>query len=307
MPEKKPLFILICVVAAVIAVLVITLIATSLKRIETKEVGIRYDNVAKELGKETEYEGLHNGPPGFYFIIFPSVYETMQFNDITCLNKDGIIIELDVSYQFKANPKHLLSLIKQFVDFDGYKKVLLASGKAAVHDTCAAFTTQGFQTDRGRFQETLREIMRDYCNRFHCELSDLQVNNVKRPNDYENAVKDKEAAKENIKVATNERPRQILQAQTVLEKAYKEAEILINAAKSNVQILNNKATNEAQALKYLYDKDLEIYIKVKNSQNLSNEGLISYIGIRAIANAKNDVNLAMQSPARTSYPAINDP
>lgn len=82
--------------------------------------------------------------------------------------------------------------------------------------------------------------MRDYCNSFHCELSDLQVNNVKRPNDYENAVKDKEAAKENIKVAMNERPRQILQAQTELEKAYKEAEILINAAKSNVQILNNK-------------------------------------------------------------------
>jgi len=68
-----------------------------------------------------------------------------------------------------------------------------------------------------------------------------------------------------------------------------------------------RAKNEAKALEFVYSKDLEVYQKVKSSQNLTNEGLISYISIRAIASAKNDVNIAIQSPARVSFPAITDP
>jgi hypothetical protein len=91
------------------------------------------------------------------------------------LNRDGVEIRLDVSYQFKANPNHIRTLVEQFQDFRGYKTVLKASGKSAVHDACAGFATTEFQTDRGRFQESLREIMRHYCESLYCELNDLQV------------------------------------------------------------------------------------------------------------------------------------
>ena len=105
---------------------------------------------------------------------------------------------------------------------------------------------------------------------------------MERPVEYEKAVREKEAAKENIKLAINERPREILQAETDLEKVYKEAEILLKAAASNVVILNSRlewhyinfkrnvsvlfvynlylfifrAKNEAKALEFLYKKDL---------------------------------------------------
>ncbi len=62
-------------------------------------VAIRYDNLAKVLGKVAEYEGLHSGPPGFYFIIFPSIYETMEFNDITvCILDTFLSIRLIYNY-----------------------------------------------------------------------------------------------------------------------------------------------------------------------------------------------------------------
>lgn len=292
--------------AGVIGILIIILISVSLKKLASNELGIAYDNIAKKLGTEVQYEGLHSGPPGFSFIIFPSVYETMEFRDITCLNKDGVIIDLEVSYQFKANGKYLRTLVEQFKDFNGYKKILQASGKSAIHDSCANFSTTEFQTDRGRYQESLREIMRKYCNSLHCELNDLQVNKVQRPYEFENAVKEKEAAKENIKVATNERPRKLLQAQTELEQATKQADIIMNNAKTQAKILNNKAKTEAKSLTFQYTKDLEIYKNVKQSQGLDNEALISYIGVRAIANSKHDVNLAMQSPAKTSFASITE-
>jgi len=292
------------IICGIIGLTILILIATSIEKLASNELGLKYDTIAKSLGTEVQGEGLHFGPPGFMFIIFPSVYETMEFRDITCLNKDGVIIELEVSYQFKANGKYMHQLIKQFKDFDGYKRILQASGKSAVHDSCANFSTTEFQTDRGKYQESLREIMRTYCNSLYCELNDLQVNKVQRPIEFETAVKEKEAAKENIKVALNERPRKILQAQTELEQATKQAEIIMNNAQTQAKILKNKAETEAKALKFQYEKDLEVYKNVKESQGLDNEALISYIGVRAIANSHNEVNIAMKSPAKTSYSSV---
>ena len=132
------------------------------------------------------------------------------------------------------------TLVDQFKDFEGYKKVLLASGKSAVHDSCANFSTTEFQTDRGKYQESLREIMRKYCESLYCELNDLQVNSVQRPTAFETAVKDKEAAKENIRVAENERPRLLLQAETELEQAKKQAEIILSNANTQAKIYQLK-------------------------------------------------------------------
>jgi hypothetical protein len=88
-------------------------------------VGIQYNTISKKLGHSVDREGLNFGTVGFTYIIFPSIYNTMEFSDITvtiykynknytkiilnyfifikkCLNKDGVVIEIEVSYQFKA-------------------------------------------------------------------------------------------------------------------------------------------------------------------------------------------------------------
>ncbi len=67
-----------------------------------------------------------------------------------------------------------------------------------------------------------------------------------------------------------------------------------------------RADAEAQIIKKQYSTDLKIYQQIKSSQGLDNEALLSYLAIRAISESKNEVNLAMKSPARTSYPSITD-
>ena len=82
--------------------------------------------------------------------------------------------------------------------------------------------------------------MRKYCEDLYCELNDLQVNNVQRPILFESAVKDKEAAKENIRIAENERPRLILQAETEYEQARKQYDIIINSGTTQARIIQTK-------------------------------------------------------------------
>ena len=57
-------------------------------------VGLQYDNIAKKLDTTAKTEGLHLGPPGFSFIIFPSVFQTLRFKDIT------VSVEINLSKLF---------------------------------------------------------------------------------------------------------------------------------------------------------------------------------------------------------------
>jgi hypothetical protein len=123
---------------------------------------------------------------------------------------------------------------------------------------------------------------------------------------------------ENIRVAENERPRLILQAQTEYEQSIKQYEIIINNGTTTARIIKTRlvwlkkyflfhynylfyllrAEADAQIIKKQYSTDLNIYKQIKAAQGLDNEALLSYLAVK--------VNFAMKSPARTSYQSITD-
>ncbi|CAF4582413.1 unnamed protein product, partial [Rotaria sp. Silwood2] len=130
-------FVLVSVGIALSLITAISLIIASLGRLNTDQIAISYNTISKKLGRTTQAAGLHLNTPGFRFIIFPSVFTSMEFDDISCLNHDGVSINLDATLQFQADPNNLYDIVVQFKDFEGYKRILYATGRAAVHDTCA--------------------------------------------------------------------------------------------------------------------------------------------------------------------------
>ena len=67
-----------------------------------------------------------------------------------------------------------------------------------------------------------------------------------------------------------------------------------------------RAEAEAKIIGKQYATDLNLYKQIKNSQSLDSEALISFLSVKAISQSSNEVNLAMKSPAHTSYPSITD-
>ncbi|CAF3593680.1 unnamed protein product [Adineta steineri] len=277
---------------------IVSLLIASMGRLNTDQIAISYNMISKKLSRDVQASGLHLNAPGFKFIIFPSVFTSMEFDDISCLNHDGVSINLDVTLQFQADPKHLYDIVLQFKDFEGYKKILYATGRAAVHDTCAHFNTTAFQSMRGYFQVKLLEEMKGTFSPFYAILRDLQVNNVRRPGDFETAVKDKEAAKENIKIAENERPKLLTQARTEYQKALKQAQIIKERADTDSNIILNQADAEAQAVRTRYTLETDTYAELKRKMQLSVESLLNYMAIRVIGSSKNDVYINLKSPAQ---------
>lgn len=298
----KPQIVVGLIVAAAIVIMIIVLVAVSLKKLASDQIGIAYDTINKDLSSETKTEGLHNGPPGFEFIIFPSVFKTLSFH-LDCLNKDGVIINLDVTYQYKAKPRYLRDIIMDFKDFDGYKAVLEHVGESALHEACSYFDTAQFQSERGKFQEKVRHKVEEKYENLHANITDLQVNNIARPGAYESAIRSKERAREDIQVAKNERPRLLTEAETLKKEANTTAQIIIDKAESQARILQAKADAEATAIQEQYQREADAYKEILSADGLgfSVEGFISYMGTRVISSAKNPVYVGLQSPAKSSY------
>ncbi|CAG2252236.1 unnamed protein product [Mytilus edulis] len=277
-------------------------------------VGIKYDTFQRDLGTETLREGLHQGPPGYEFIIFPSTYKSLTFDDLECLNKDGVKISLDVTYQYKVKSSKLRAVIIHFRNVDGYTNVLRNAGRSALHESCSYFNTSQFQAERAIFQEKVQEQIELRYEELHAIITDLQVpgsdaqikivSNIDRPSEYESAIRSKERAREDIQVANNERPRLLTEATTKLREAETQAKIIIDKAESDARILANKAHTEAQAIIAQYEKESEAYKQIVDATGLafSIEGFISYLGVRVIADATNPVYIGLDSPAKTVYP-----
>lgn len=87
-------------------------------------VGLSYDPNQRNLGSEAMREGLHFGAPGFKFIIFSSVFKSISYTSVTCLNKDGLVIELDVEFQYRVDANYLRKIVLEFRDADNYEKVV---------------------------------------------------------------------------------------------------------------------------------------------------------------------------------------
>jgi len=291
------------VIVVAILVLIIALVASSLEKLSSKEVGLQYDTIQKDLEPKVFTEGLHLGPVGFEFIIFPNIYTTMEFVNLECINKDGVKIDVDVTYQYRVQMQYLKEVVMNFKDFEGYQEVLKAVGVSSLHEACSYFNTTEFQANRGEFQDRLANILKTRYSTLKCDVEDLQVNNIQRPEEYENAIRSKERAKEDIQVALEERPRLVTEANTGLREAESEAKIISDKAESAARIRTNLAEKEAEAIIAQYNKEAEAYESIMGAQGLgfTPEGFISYMGVRVIADAKNPVYIGLDSPAKASY------
>jgi len=285
-----------CTIA--VPVIIIALIVSSLGRLQTHEVGIIYDTIWKKLGDDVFNEGLHLGPPGFMWIIFPSIFKTIQFPDVTAISKDGASIQLDISYQYRVRPQKLREIITQFQDHGTFRKFLEVIGEAVVQDSVAYFNTSQLMSSRAEFQDKVRSEIRQQHGRMNCDVADIQVENIRLPRVYESSVRDKEAARENIEVARSEEPRLITQALTEKREAETEASITLDKALTNARIRLTESDRQADAITHQFLKDTESLVNIKSDLGLTTASLISYMTSRAIARNQNSVYVGLPAPGK---------
>ena len=170
-----------------------------------------------------------------------------------------------------------------------------------VYSVCGQFGTEQFQSERSTIEAAVRTGLQNAMLQFYGEVASVQIGDISRPSTFEQAVRRKETARENVEVARNEKMRRIIQANTTLLETMTQADIILDRARTDAAIVLARAQTEAQAVLDEFAAELDTFTTIMRASNLTVEGLLSYIGSRVIEDAGDEVFANMDHPAKPSY------
>ncbi|KAL7537554.1 hypothetical protein ACHAXR_010242 [Thalassiosira sp. AJA248-18] len=296
-----------CALAFVIACVIIGLLAASLKKVPSTEMGVQYNIHKKQLEDATKSGGLFVGPPGFRFIKFPSTFITVDLNDRTCVSNDGLLVVFSVTFQYQMTAANVYSAIIKYRNYHKWASMVEQAGISAIHHSCAEFMVTEFQNKRGVIQLSMEDNLKLKLQGneatgeegVNAVAVSLQLTYVGLPVEYSNAVAEKQAAEEDISLAIAQRRQETTKANTELLKAKEEARKIKDTANNEAEVLLTEARLKAEETLYSFEKEAQALVEVKETLNLTSEGVLAYLSNRLLSEATN-LKVITGEPAKLS-------
>ena len=285
----------------------IIILAKSLNRVDSTEYGVLYNQRRKTLSDEARSGGLHIGPPDYEFIKFPSTYITVDLPEGICVSKDGLRVSFTVTFQYQLPNEWILTVVRKYRDYDKWSDIVEAAGTSAVQHTCSDFNIADFQKQRGVIQSSMEDNLRlklegakeDGSDGVYARAISLQLRNIDLPEEYQEAVAEKQRAAEDIELAKNQRTQETTKAQTELLKANEEARKIMDTATHDAELLVTEAGLKANETIYAYETEAGSILSAKTSLNLSTEGVLAYMANQLYARAPH-LKVSAGEPAKLS-------
>ena len=145
-------------------------------------------------------------PPFPGLVLWPQreqevLFERKALGLITCNSRDGLRVVLDVSFQYKIPENRVFDLSMKYKDFSTYSKLVESVARANIQHSCGEFTAENFQTLRNDVANTISVALKNELEvKLSSFVSQTQLRNIARPTEYDNAVRDKENALNEIKL-----------------------------------------------------------------------------------------------------------
>jgi len=296
------------IVAVLAIVLFTTLIAESILVVQNDEIALIYNNVSREFDRNQTplQQGRYAVQTGQSFFIFKRVFVLLKLegsDGVTCLTKDGLSLDLEVTFQYRLRQDELVTMIST-LDAD-YQNVITLVAMAAIRDSCGNFSSVEFYYNRGAVQDDMNSRVVTRLDNIYCDGGLLQLVNVEFADDFSNAVQSTQAAIQDVTQAQNERQQLLVEAQTEVLQSLQYADITITNANAEAEVILANAEAEAMSINATLDAQLEVYQSISFTLGLSGEALINYIAIQTLSNSENQVTLAIESPAAFSFPVNN--
>lgn len=304
-PRKKYYVCSFCV----LLIVSIILIAVSFRKVASTELGVEYDVWAKTLDDAAKTGGLHAGPPGYRFIKFPSTQITAEIAD-TCVSRDGLRVNFDVSYQFLMPALWIVPAVRKYRDFTKWGTVVRAAGNSAIQNSCSAFNITNFQSQRNLIQADMFRELTIKLEGSNVDLAEhdgvyaravsLQLKDVDLPAEYTAAVSDKQSAKEDIALAKNQRNQELTKANTEFLAAEQEAKKILDGAENDVNITITAALLKANQTLFAFEQETQTIVQAKEKFDLDNKGIISYLANELYAKVPN-LKASVLEPVQISH------
>eukprot|EP00551_Chaetoceros_affinis_P004833 CAMPEP_0203664260 /NCGR_PEP_ID=MMETSP0090-20130426/1709_1 /ASSEMBLY_ACC=CAM_ASM_001088 /TAXON_ID=426623 /ORGANISM="Chaetoceros affinis, Strain CCMP159" /LENGTH=322 /DNA_ID=CAMNT_0050527447 /DNA_START=200 /DNA_END=1168 /DNA_ORIENTATION=+ len=308
-PAVRNIWIILFVCALIVS---ICLIATSLKKLTSLEYGVEYDRWAKTLDEAAKTGGLHAGPPGYYFIKFPSTQITTDLSD-TCVSRDGLRVKFDVTFQYQMPEEYIIDAIESYRDFKTWSQVVEAVSESAVQHTCSDFNVTDFQSKRTVIQDAMQNSLKIKLEGSASGITDdgvyafansLQLKNVELPQEYKDAISSKQRAEEDIALAKNQRRQETTKAQTEKLAAEEEARKILETAYNTGNVTIIEADLKAEETLFAFGKEKQVLLQAKDNFNLTANGILAYMTNQLYAKSTEKMSVSVGEPSRISRKSL---
>ena len=181
------------------------------------------------------------------------------------------------------------------------------AGLSAIHHSCSEFMVSDFQNIRGVIQSRMEANLKlklegDEATGeegVNAVAASLQLKYVHLPEKYREAVAEKQAAEEDIALAGAQRKQEITKAKTNLLLAELSALKIKDTSNNEAEVLLAEAKLKAQETIYMFQKEADAVVDVKNQLNLTTEGVLAHLMIKLFAEAIN-LKVTTEEPVRLS-------
>eukprot|EP00977_Amphora_coffeiformis_P028370 scaffold34938_cov261-Amphora_coffeaeformis.AAC.9 len=238
------------------------------------------------------------------------MYQTVDLNDGRCVSRDGLRVKFDVTFQYQMPFEWVYPATVKYRNYDKWSRVVRAAGNSAVQHSCSDFNISNFQNKRGEIQTRMEDNLRlklegtqeDGSDGVYARAISLQLSNVDLPDEYSEAVAEKQSANEDISLAENERTQAITKAGTALNTAKEEARQIYDSAVNNANITLTEARLQAEETLFRYQTETTVLVGVRETLGLSTDGLLAYLTNQLYAEAPH-LEVHAEEPAKLSRKA----
>jgi len=209
-------------IVALIGVIItgLSLFGTSFKTIDYNEYGLKQNQITKHIDTDVYEEGLHF--IGFWndFIRFPSTYITVEFTPssraddipISVQTKNGLLVHVDVSFQFRLRKAELLNLYSEYGT--AYKFYVQAVARSALREVVGNYNAETLYANRSAVISSMASALYGSINTI-VEVGEFQLRHIEFPESFENAVEAYEVWRIEVEIAQLEQQAEIIRQQTL--------------------------------------------------------------------------------------------
>eukprot|EP00451_Oxyrrhis_marina_P000922 CAMPEP_0204276318 /NCGR_PEP_ID=MMETSP0468-20130131/27827_1 /ASSEMBLY_ACC=CAM_ASM_000383 /TAXON_ID=2969 /ORGANISM="Oxyrrhis marina" /LENGTH=305 /DNA_ID=CAMNT_0051252897 /DNA_START=24 /DNA_END=941 /DNA_ORIENTATION=- len=260
--------------------------------LEYTELGLDYSSITKVVSPTTYRAGRYWLGIGHYFLKFPATVQTVEFattrklnapggEDIRSRTKDGLEVQLEISFQYKIEPNNITRLFQTYGFM--YEPIIVRMAVDELTTAATLYNASTFFTNRTEIgSEMAASIDRLLSAQAFVTVPFFQLRTVKLPTKFEDAIQDTEVKKQEIQIAKANQSRTRVEYQTKILQAEREVQVISNQAEAIAKQIELDNTAYIQQYKITQLAQAESFAQLLKTFDGNAETLLEYMKIRAI-------------------------
>jgi len=294
------------IVLGVILAFSLILLMCSFDTLEYTEMGLNYAWITEQIEDHVYTNGRYFLGLGHSFLTFPRTVQSIVFIDdmyslssatragpaLSSRTSDGLMVLLEVSFQYKLKPDDLYKLYTTLGP--GYRATLTRMAIEQITASATKFKAAEYFDDRTKIADKFHsELDSHFKDHAFSEVRFLQLRTVHLPTDFEESLRTTQIRTQDVLTAQQEQRAEIVGFETIVLQAKQHAKVIEIGAQAQARSV--MVNNDAFCEQYRYTQELTAkgYKDIMSNAKWNRTFLLNYMRIRALRDHPSDKSIIM--------------